>query len=206
MPEISQEELDAFKAQKDAIDNLTTKFDSQSESLKRIEGENAKSKTRATEAEQKLTDLEKEKVENDGDIQKRLDMEIAENAKLKKDVEIKSEKAMTSKLKSEIAGEFPNLNKGAVDFMLTIKSHEKLLKIDKEAETVDGIKEFGEACLKDYPYLQGKKTIKTGDNLPPENPDLNDDDLTEDQKYGKELSAAKTQVEYDAVRKKWKRD
>lgn len=206
MPEISKEELDALNEKAGKVDDLSTKVNALLESNKRIEGEHTKYKTRATDAEAKLTDFEKEKLENDGDIQKRLDMEIAENVKLKKDNAEKSEKAITSKLKSKIVEEFPNLNKGAVDLMLQIGEHKSLLKIDKETESIEGIKEFGDAVQKTHPFLFGKKSIKTGDNLPPGNPDLEDDDLTDDQKYKKELSAAKTQTEYDAVRKKWKRD
>lgn len=202
MPEISQADLDALNEKVVSIDALTKKFEEGSNTLKRIEGENTKMKSRAQEAEDKLKDFAKEKLENNGELQKRLDMEIDENTKLKADNAIKSEKALTAKIKAGITEQFPNLQKGAVDLMLQIGEHKSLLKIDKEAETVDGIKEFGEAVQKTHGYFWTKTKLKDTDNLPPGNKDLDKEDLTGDELYKKELSAAKTQDEFDAVRRK----
>lgn len=198
MPEISQEDLNKFNAQAETLTSLT-------ETVKRIEGENAKVKTRAQDAESKLTDFEKEKVENDGDIQKRLDMEITENGSLKTQILDYKTKTMDSKLRSKIAESFPNVQKGGIDLMLQVKEHKGLLKIDSEAETIEGIKEFGEAVSKTHPFLFSKKTIIPTDDLPPGKAPLEDENLTDDQKYAKELGSAKNQTEYDNVRKKWKR-
>lgn len=205
MPEISQEELDAFKGGAAKLEELEGKFKGVDSTLKRLEGENTKLKSRSQDAEQKLSDFEKEKLENNGDIQKRLDMEIEDNIKLKASIADKTEKSLTSKLRSSIVENFPTLQKGAVDIMLGLKEHKSLLKIDKETESIEGIKEFGEAVSKSHPYLFSMKKLKDTDNNPPGNEDFNDDDLSEDQRYRKELAAAKNQTDFDKVRKKFKR-
>ncbi|MHA1167936.1 MAG: hypothetical protein ACTSRU_08955 [Candidatus Hodarchaeales archaeon] len=204
MPEISQEELDKLTASAKKLDEMSGKFEKFEETQKRLEKEANTYKTRAKEAEQKFSDFEKEKLENDGDIQKRLDLEIAENIELKKQIKSKTETTIDAKLRVGIKEQFPTLQPGAVDLMLKISEHKGLLKIDTENEAVDGIKEFGEACLKTHPYLNTKKKLKETEDLPPGH-EQDEDELTDSEKYDKELAACETQAEFDACRKKWNR-
>lgn len=204
MPEISQEELDKLNASAKKLDEMSGKFEKFEETQKRLEKEANTYKTRAKDAEKKYSDFEKEKLENDGDIQKRLDLEIAENLQLKDKLKSKTETTIDAKLRVGIKEQFPTLQPGAVDLMLKISEHKNLLKIDADNESVDGIKEFGEACLETHPYLNTKKKLKDTDNLPPGTP-AEDDDLTDSERYDKELAACETQAEFDACRKKWNR-
>ena len=208
MPEITQEQLDAFKKGQEDFDALKKSNEESDSTQKRLEGENTKLKTRAQDAELKLTDLEKQKLEDDGDIQKRLEVEIEENTKLKAENLKSKEDKITSKVKNGILELFPNLQKGSVDLILQIKEHKKLLKIDNETGTVEGIKEFGEAVEKSHPYFFTKQSLNTGTKKNPDNKDdLDDEGLTDNQKYAKELkiAAGKDQAALDAVRKKYGR-
>jgi chromosome segregation ATPase len=205
MPEISQEELDKLTASAKRVEEVEGKLSKVDETIKRLEKEGSTYKTRAKDAETKLSEAEKERLENNGDLQKRLDLEIEENTRLKADNLKKTESSIDAKLRTGISESIPNLQPGAIDLMLQIKEHKGLLKIDTDNESVDGIKEFGEACLKTHPWLQTKKKLKDTEHLPPGGDHEEDDDLSDSDKYDKELAACETQAQFDAVRKKWNR-
>lgn len=192
MPEISQEELERLQADsKRALDLEASK--------KRLEDENSKIKGRAKEAEDKLSEAEKSKLEAEGRTQELLEKERADRIALEDKLKKKSESSLREKLRTEVTKHAKDAHD--VDMLLKVADHKDLLKLDSEAETVDGVEDFVTKCRETHGYLFSKKRMDAGDNKPPKGDD--EDFKSEDQKYLSELRACTTREQLDKVRKKY---
>lgn len=192
MPEISEEELEKFKADQQRAADLEA-------SKKRLEEENGKYKSRAQEAEGKLSEAEKAKLEAEGNTQALLDAERAEKVKLQDRIKASNKTALKEKLRTEALKHAKDAHD--IDMVLKVTDHKELLKLDEEAITVDGVKDYVEKVRESHSYLFSKKRLDTGDNLPPKGDQ--DDFKTEDEKYLSELRACSSRQQMNDVRKKY---
>jgi hypothetical protein len=192
MPEISEEELEKFKAAEQRATDLES-------SKKRLEDENAKYKTRAQDAEGKLSEAEKAKLEAEGNTQALLDAERAEKVKLQDKIATTNKATMREKLRNEVSKHAKDAHD--VDMIIKVTEHKDLLKLDDEALTVDGVKEYVEKVRETHSYLFSKKRMDGGDNTPPSGGKK--EFKTEDEKYLSELRACSSRQQMDAVRKKY---
>ena len=192
MPEITEEQLAEFKAAQESNALLNA-------SKKRLEDENSKYKTRAQDAEGKLTIAEKAKLDAEGDITARLEVEKEENKKLRMSIGETRKATLNEKLRTEVS----KYAKGAhdVDMVLRVKEHAGLINADEEALTIDGAKEFVDKVRETHSYLFAKKGMDAGDNIPPKGD--KDSNRSEDDKYLDELRNCNTRQEIAAVRKKY---
>lgn len=194
MPEISEEELEKYKASEQRATDLET-------SKKRLEDENSKYKTRAKDAEDKLSDAEKAKLEAEGNTSKLLDQEREENRTLKEKYSKRTSEVLREKLRTEVSKHAKDAHD--IDMILRVTDHKDLLKLDEDSLSVEGVKDYVEKVRESHGYLFSKKSLPNTDNTPPGNNDDGDDFKTEDQKYLSELKACSTREEMNKVRKKY---
>ena len=192
MPEITQEELDKFKADSDAKVKLEA-------TKTRLEDESKKYKTRAQDAEGKLTEAEKAKLESEGKTQELLDKERADRLKLDEKYQTRGKQVLKEKLRTEISKHAADAHD--IDMLIRVQDHKSLLKIDEEALTVEGTKEYVEKCRETHSYLFSKKRLDNGDKEKPKGGD--GDTKTEEEKYAEELRACTTRAEMNKVKKKY---
>ena len=99
---MTEEELKAALAEKEKeLENLKG-------SNERLIGENTKYKTRAQEVENKLSEAEKQKLEDEGKLQERLDLEKKERLNLESKFESQKSLVLTEKLKTGLAKACPD--------------------------------------------------------------------------------------------------
>lgn len=192
MPEITQEELDKFKADQQRATDLEA-------SKTRLEEENGKYKTRAKDAEGKLSEAEKAKLAAEGNTQALLDVERAEKVKLQDRIKTSNSNVLREKLRTEVSKHAKDAHD--VDMILKVTDHKDLLKLDEEALTVEGTKEFVEKCRETHKYLFSSKRMDGGGNLPPKNDD--DDFKSDDEKYLSEIRGCSTRQQMNDIRKKY---
>jgi hypothetical protein len=164
----------------------------------RIENESKTYKQRAQEAEGKLTDAEKKKLEDEGKLQELLNKEREDNKKLNERLSNTMGTALREKLRTEIAKEAPDAHD--IDMVLKVADHKDLLKIDEDALTVEGVKDFVGKCKETHKYLFKSSKL----------PDTHDtkgkgdvDDKTDDEKYLAELEKAQTREDITKIKKKY---
>lgn len=192
MPEISEEELEKFKADSEARGALEA-------SKKRLEDESKKYKTRAQEAESKLSEAEKAKLSAEGRTQELLDKERADRLDLEEKYKTRGRTALREKLRTEALKVASDVHD--VDMLLKVADHKDLLKLDEENLTVEGVKDYVEKCRETHSYLFSKKRLDNGDNRPPAG---NQEEFkSEDDKYLSELRACSTRQQMSDVRKKY---
>lgn len=192
MPEITEEELLQLRAdQARALDLDASK--------KRLEDENTKMKERAKTAEGKLSEVEKAKLEAEGNTQALLDAERSEKVKLQDRLATNTKLTLREKLRTEAMKHAKDAHD--VDMLLRVSEHKDLLKLDEEALTVEGVKEFVEKARETHSYLFSKKRMDAGDNTPPKG----DQDAfkSDSDKYLSELAACTTRLQMNNVRKKY---
>ena len=192
MPEISDEELAKYKANEQRATDLEA-------SKKRLEDENAKIKTRAQDAEGKLSDAEKAKLEAKGDTQALLDKERAEKVELQDKIKSSNKTALREKLRTEVSKHAKDAHD--IDMIIKVTEHKDLLKLDEEALTVEGVKEYVEKVRETHGFMFSKKRLDVDNKLPPKSDD--DDFKSEDDKYLSELRACSTRKEMNEIRKKY---
>lgn len=192
MPEISQEELDALKANSEAKAQLEA-------SNKRLLEESATNKKRAQEAEGKLTEAEKAKLEADGNTQALLDQERSERLKIEEKFHSRTKTALKEKLRTEVLKHAKDAHD--VDMVLRVTDHKALLKLDEETLSVTGTEDFVKKVRETHSFLFSKKKIDAGGNLPPKAGDK--DFIPQEADYLKELKSCSTRKEMDEVRKKY---
>jgi len=192
MPEISEEELNALKAKAEEADSLAS-------TKRRLEDENSKIKTRAKEAEDKVSVAEKAKLTAEGKTQELLDIERAERAKSEEKYTGLKKVTLHEKLRTEVTKHAKNAH--SVDMLLKVSEHKGLLKLDEENLTVDGAEEFVKACQESHSYMFAKDSLDVGDNRPPKGDKT--DFSTDSEKYLSELQACNTRTELEAVKKKY---
>lgn len=190
MPEITQEELDAFKAAQEKANALSSK-------VERLEGESKKYKTRAQEAEEKISNAEKAKLEEQGELEKLLQAEREENKKTKSQLEKTQKGVITEKLRTEALKHADDVHD--VDMLLKISSHMELLKIDEENLDVSGMDDFVAKARESHGYLF-KQT--SGQQGPEGKPNIKGEPEGDDAYY-EALEKATTRKEMDEVRKKY---
>jgi len=190
MPEISDEELKQFKAdQQRAVDLEASK--------KRLEDENGKFKTRAQDAEGKLSDAEKAKLEAEGNTQALLDTERAEKVKLQDQIKLSNKTTLREKLRNEVSKYAKDAHD--VDMIIKVTEHKDLLKLDEELLTVEGTKEYVEKVRETHGYLFSKKRLDVDNKLPKGD---DEDFKTEDEKYLSDLRACTTRQQMNDLRRK----
>jgi len=187
------------------IEELKKQMEEQAEQIKnltasksRLESENSKVKTRAQEAEGKLTEAEKQKMEDEGKLQERLDLEKNEKLELQKKFEVQKSTVLTEKLKGALAKACPDAHGNSIDLMLNVKEHRALLKVDDDALTVDGVEDFVGKLRETHSFFFTKSKLPETEDKKPDGKGL-DEPLSDIEKYSKELKACKSQTEMDAV-------
>lgn len=193
MPEISQDELDKLKANAEEADKLKA-------SNQRLLDESSKYKTRAQEAEGKLSVAEKAKLEAEGKTQELLDAERKEKLDLQNKYHERGKVALREKLRTEALKHAKDAHN--IDMVLKVAEHKELLKLDEDSLTVEGVEEYVKKVRETNPYLFSKKRMDGhGDNTPPAKGD--DDHKTDEQKYLDELNACTSRIEMNKVRRKY---
>lgn len=193
MPEISEDELKSLKEKAERAEALEA-------SKQRVENESAKVKARAKEAEDKLALAEKAKLEAEGNTQALLEAERKEKLDLKLRLETSNKKTLKEKLRSEASKHAKDAHD--IDMLLKVADHKELLKLDEEALTVDGVKDFVEKCRETHKYLFSTKKVNPGNNKPPGAKD-DFDAKTQEEKYLAELKNCTSRKELEDVRKKY---
>lgn len=195
---MTEDELKAALAEKEKeLENLKG-------SNERLIGENTKYKTRAQEVESKLSEAEKQKLEDEGKLQERLDLEKRERLNLESKFEQQKSVVLTEKLKAGLAKACPDAHGNAIDLMLNVKEHRELLKIDEDNLTVDGVNDFVSKLRETHDFFFNQKKLPETENRTPSGEGL-DKPLSDKEQYSKELKEAKTQQQLDAVRRKYGR-
>jgi len=199
MPEISEEELQKLKDEAAKAAELEA-------SKNRIIEESSKFKTRAQEAEAKLSESEKLKAEAEGDLQKRLDLEKKERLDLEEKLKLRTKQTLNEKVRSEVAKVAKDAHD--IDSLLAIKKHKPLLKLDEEELSVAGIEEFVKAARESHPFMFGKKRMPNdGGGKPPgpgEGDPPNDHPTkSDDEKFREELKGVTSRAEQVKVYKKY---
>jgi len=195
---MTEEELKAALAEKE--DELKALKGSN----ERLIGENTKYKSRAQEVESQLSAAEKQKLEDEGKLQERLDLEKKERLNLEDKFNTQKSVVLTEKLKTGLAKACPDAHPEAIDLMLNVKEHRDLLKIDEDNLTVDGVNDFVGKLRETHNFFFTKNKLPETEDRKPSGDGL-DKPLTDAEQYSKELKEAKTQQQLDAVRKKFGR-
>lgn len=182
-------ELEELRAEKEALSN----------SKKRVEEENAKYKKRAQEVEGKLSEAEKKKLEEENKLHELIKIEREEKAKLLDKYEGLQGTTLREKLRVEVSKVAKDAHD--VDDILKVVEAKDLLKIDHDSLTVDGVEDFVTKVRELKPHFFTKKKSNMGEEDPPSKE--NGKGESTDEAYRRELKAAKTQRDFDAVRKKY---
>jgi hypothetical protein len=195
MPEISEEELKAFQESAEKAKALEA-------NKERILSEADKFKKRAQDAEGKLTEAEKKKLEEDGKINELLAKEREERQKLEGILKERTSSVLKEKVRAEVG----KVAKDAfdVDMVLRVNEHKSLLKIDEDALSVAGVEEFVSKVRETHNFLFGKKKMPVdGDGKPPAPKDGEEGFKSDEEKFRQELSNVQTRKEQVAVYKKY---
>lgn len=169
-------------------------------SYDRVVNESGTFKSRAQEAESKLSDFEKNKAKSEGDLQKQLDIEVAEHGKTR--VALKNTRV--DKLQDELKVKALKFAKDAHDInvVLKIDQHKDLLTVDTEKFKISGVENYIKAVRKTHGYLFTKSKLLEQENK--KGTGGNENDIkTDREKYSAELKECKTKKELDACKEKW---
>lgn len=168
-------------------------------SRQRIEEESKKYKTRAQDAETKLTEAEKKKLEEQGNLQELLKKEREETAKLTAKLNDTTSTVLREKLRSEVAKVAKDAHD--VDMILKVTDHKALLKIDEESMKIEGVTDFVAKVRESHGFLFSKKEMPNTENKKPTDKDF--DSKTADEKYNEELKKVRTKKELYELKLKY---
>lgn len=195
MPEISEEELTRLKDAEERAKALEAK------SL-RLEDESKKYKSRAQQAEEKISEAEKAKLEEQGELEKLLAKEREEKAQLTNTLEKRTQGVIREKLRSTLATHAKDAHD--VDMLLKVTEHKDLLSIDEENFNVSGVEEFVAKAKETHSYLFKKNKIDgMGEGGAPAGGGK--EQKSDEELYKEELRACNSRKELDAVKKKYGR-
>ena len=162
----------------------------------RVEEESKKFKSRAFEAEEKISLAEKAKLEEQGKLEELLAKEREEKSKLAKTLETRTQGVLREKLRAELSRYAKDAHD--VDMLLKVSEHKELLSIDEEALAVSGVEDFVGKVKETHSYLFKKANLDSGDDKKP-----NMNTKSDDEKYLEELEACNSRAELDKLRKKY---
>lgn len=193
MSEVTLEELQKkIEEQNALLENL-------SNSKKRVEEENQKYKKRAQDAEDRLSQADKAKLEEENKLHELLKLERQEKEALVSENKGLKSKSLSKELRARVA----EVAKDAIDVtdILRVAEAKEALKIDEDALTVDGVEDFVTKVRELKPHLFKKAKSNTGESNPPNKENGKGESL--DEQYRRELRAARSQKDFDKVREKY---
>jgi len=193
MSEVTLEELQKkIEEQNALLENL-------SNSKKRVEEENQKYKKRAQEAEERVSQADKAKLEEENKLHELLKLEREEKEKLFNENKGLKSKSLSKELRAKVA----EVAKDAIDVtdILRVAEAKDALRLDEEALTVDGVEDFVTKVRELKPHLFKRHKVNTGESNPPNKENGKGESL--DEQYRRELRAAKSQKDFDKVREKY---
>jgi hypothetical protein len=165
----------------------------------RIIEESTKFKTRAQEAESKLTAAETKKLEEQGDLQKLLDNERLETKNLKAKLNETTSTVLREKLRSQIGKVAKDAHD--IDMVLKVTEHKALLKINEDTMEIEGETDFVNKVRETHAYLFSKKAMPETEVKKAADKDL--DTKTGNEKYLEELKSVKNKKELYALKIKY---
>jgi chromosome segregation ATPase len=188
-PEELSKELEQLRAERDAL----------AASKARVEEENAKSKKRASEFESKLNEAEKKKLEEENNLHELVKREREEKQKIEDSYLKLKNVTLKEKLKSEVS----KIAKDAHDIedILRVVEARESLKIDEDSLTIGGVEDFVTKVRGLKPHLFAKSSMKSNEDNPPKSE--NGKGETKEEAYLRELKLAKSQKDFDIIRKKY---
>lgn len=182
-----QKELDLEREKAKALTSLN----------ERLEYESKKNKSRAQTAEDKITEAEKQKLQDDGKLEELLASERAEKKALSDKLSSTNKAVLTEKLRAEVAKHAKDAHN--IDRLLGVTEHRGLLSINEDDLTVGGVEDFVTKVRETDSYLFRKKSLDDTEYKKPKG----DDGKTDTDKYYEELDACNSSRELDACKKKW---
>lgn len=191
MPTIEELEKELEEAKRAKAEAEATKL--------RLEEESKKYKTRAQEAESKLSDAEKKKLEEQGNLQELLRKEREERDNLAKRLNETTSTVIREKLRSEVAKVAKDAHD--VDMILKVTDHKALLKIDEEGMKIEGINDFVSKVRETHGFLFSKKEMPKTEDKKPSDKDF--DAKTNEEKYQEALKLVKTKKELYELKLKY---
>lgn len=191
MPEINEERLKELEEAAERAKALEAK-------TSRLEEESKKYKSRAQQAEEKISEAEKAKLEEQGELEKLLAKEREEKSLLSKKLESRTQGVLREKLRAEAARHAKDAHD--IDMVLKVTEHKDLLSINEDELSVEGVEDFITKVRESKPYLFRKKSLDDTEDKKPKG-----DVLSDDEKYYAELDACTTRDELDKIKKKYGR-
>lgn len=182
-----RKELELERSKTNALENTNSRLIDESKDFK----------TRAQNAESKISESEKLKLEEDGKFQELLTKEREKNSDLSKTLENRTQGVLREKLRSEVGRHAKDAHD--IDMILKVGEHKDLLTINEDNLTVEGVESFVGKCRETHDYLFNKKIL---DDTETKRPKV--DNKTDDEKYFSELDACTSRKELDAVKLKYK--
>lgn len=174
-------------------------------SKQRIIEESERFKKRAQDAEGKLSNAEKAKLEEEGKLTEALALERKEKQDLLDKYKAKDSLILNEKLRTELLRKADDVID--VDDLLTIKNKEarSLLKLNSEELTVEGVEDFLAKARELKPHYFGKKRMPDYNNTKGGNSggESEDHTKTDEQRYIEELRSCNSRKEVVAVKKKF---
>jgi len=168
-------------------------------SKQRLEEESKKYKQRAQDAEGKLSEAEKKKLEEQGNLQELLRKEREEKEKLAGRLNETTSSVLREKLRSEVAKVAKDAHD--VDMILKVTDHKALLKIDESELKVEGVNDFVSKVRETHGFLFSKKAMPETENKKPGGKDF--DNMTNEEKYLEELKKVRTKKELHDLKLKF---
>ena len=196
MPEISEERLKELELNAERAKNLEA-------SKSRLEDENSKMKKRAQDAEGKITEAEKAKLEEEGKFNDLLLLERKKSSELEDKLLSRTKSVLNEKVRVEVAKHAKDAHD--IDMLLRVKEHKDLLKINEDELTVEGVENFVTKARETHSFLFGSKRMPDYENKKGGGADDKGDDEHKDdeQRYREELKQCTTRKELHEVKKKF---
>ena len=182
-----QEDLEAANSREKALENKAS----------RLEDESKTFKSRAQEAEGKISEAEKAKLEEQGKLEELLAKEREEKQKISKTLESRTQGVLREKLRAEMSKHAKDAHD--VDMLLKITEHKELLSIDEEELSVSGVEDFVGKARESHSYLFKKANLDDTETRKPKGGSGG----TTDEDYHKALDAATSRKELEEVKKKF---
>ena len=162
----------------------------------RLEEESKKFKSRAQDAEAKISDAEKAKLEEQGKLEELLAKEREEKSKLSKTLESRTQGVLREKLRAEVAKHAKDAHN--IDRLLGVHEHRDLLSINEEELSVSGVEDFVAKVRETDSYLFRKKSL---DDTESKKPPV--DNKSDQEKYFEALDNCNSREELEDLKKKY---
>jgi chromosome segregation ATPase len=182
-------ELEQLRAEKEAI----------TASKMRVEEENAKYKNKAREFETKLSEAEKKKLEEENNLHELLKREREEKKTIEENFLKLKNVTLREKLKSEVSKVAKDAHD--VEDILRVVEAKDCLKIDEDNLVIGGVEDFVTKVRGLKPHMFSKSSMKSNEDSPPKKEDGKGE--TKEEAYLRELKSAKSQKDFDIIRKKY---